>query len=679
MCGIAGIIDLSGSQTIPLRLIRRMGNALTHRGPDEMGEFRAPGIGFISRRLSIQDVAHGHQPMFNETREICTVFNGEIYDHEKIRADLQARGHQIKSRCDTELLPHLWEDHQEQFLDKLNGQFGLAIHDSVNRTILLARDRFGICPLYWAEIRDQDRRLIVFASEIKALIASGLIDPKPDLRGIDCLFSLMAVPGPSTCFEGVNLLLPGHYLKIKLGHSQDDASLEERAYWSIDFPDKGQEYRGESGELVDKFESLLLGSVDRRLKADVPVAAFLSGGVDSGTVVALAKSVRGRAPETFTSKILNSALDESEKAARLADFVDSQLHYDPCGTDDIVNGYQNLIVAAEAPVVDTACSATQLLARRIHNEGFKVSLCGQGADELLAGYPWFKVERGFSHLERATGSTVSSAVLNRLRGFLGFDEAGRQRLLKYNESAGGSSAFLFFFSLMNLSRSNLYSSDMHRELESHDPFAALQPDLERMQHWHPLNRSIYWGMRIFLAGHLMSAKGDRVSMSNSVEVRYPFLDNDVFDFLAGIHPDWKLKGFQDKYLLRLVAERWIPKDVAWRRKAMFRAPLNSFFLDGRLPYVDQLLSEESIRKTGYFDYEAVKRWRESYPSTPKILHKRDAVEMGLVGALSTQLWHHTYIDPSLADLPDWTAFCSAPDTEETEPVAEPEAAPPGIA
>jgi len=145
-------------------------------------------------------------------------------------------------------------------------------------------------------------------------------------------------------------------------------------------------------------------------------------------------------------------------------------------------------------------------------------------------------------------------------------------------------------------------------------------------------------------------------MSQSVEVRYPFLDNDVFDFLAGIHPDWKLKGFQDKYLLRLVAERWVPKDVAWRRKAMFRAPLNSFFLDGQLPYTDQLLSEESIRKTGYFDYEAIKKWRQSYASTPQIFHKRDAVEMGLVGALATQLWHHTYIDPTLADLPDWTAY-----------------------
>ncbi len=672
MCGIAGIIDLSGSQNIPSRLIRRMGNAITHRGPDEMGEFQAPGIGLISRRLSIRDVEHGHQPMFNETREICTVFNGELYDQDQIRADLQARGHLIRSRCDTELLPHLWEEHEERFLDKLNGQFAFAVYDSVNRTVLLARDRFGICPLYWAQIRDQDRHWLMFASEVKALLASGLIEAKPDLRGIDCLFSFMAVPGPSTCFEGVNLLQPARFLKIKLGSARETAKIEERAYWSIDFPDQGQEHRGTRGELVDKFESLLFDSVDRRLKADVPVAAFLSGGVDLGTILALAKSVRGKAPETFTSKILNPALDESEKAARLASHVDSHLHYDPCGTDDIVNNYQRLIVAAEAPVVDTACAATMLLAKRVHSENFKVSLCGQGADELLAGYPWFKFERGFSLLGRATGGMAPPVVLANVRRFLGISDENQTRLLEYNQSAGGLSAFMYFFTLMNVSRCNLFSPQMHEEVASHDPFAAMEPDLERMQRWHPLNRSIYWGLRIFLAGHLLAAKGDRVSMSQSVEVRYPFLDNDVFDFLAGIHPDWKLKGFQDKYLLRLVAERWVPKDVAWRRKAMFRAPLNSFFLDGQLPYTDQLLSEESIRKTGYFDYEAIKKWRQSYASTPQIFHKRDAVEMGLVGALATQLWHHTYIDPTLADLPDWKSYCPDLDADEDAFVAEPE-------
>jgi asparagine synthase (glutamine-hydrolysing) len=660
MCGIAGVIDITARQDVSTVLLKRMADVLVHRGPDEQGYFQKPGIGLASRRLSIVDVADGHQPMFNEAKDVCAVFNGEIFDHAEIRADLLSRGHVVRTHCDTELLTHLWEDHREVFLKRLNGQFALALFDETRREVLLARDRFGICPLYWTVTKQFGSERLLFASEIKALLATGLIDAKPNRRGIDCVFNFLAVPAPETCFEGVYQLPPGKFLKIALGRAGERASLSERTYWSMDFPDHGEETTGQDTKLlVDEFEGVLQGAVSRRLRADVPIAACLSGGVDSSLVTAMSNAEYGKPLDTFTSKVLLEQLDEASKASKVSDHLGSSHFIAPCGTEDIVGNYQKLLVSTEAPVVDTASAALLLLVRKIHQENYKVVVCGEGADELLAGYPWFKLDQIFSRVGSATAGTVDASLRYLGRQWLGFDEAGSRYIEECNAAGGGRNAFHYFYTWLNVSRSRFYSSDMLDQLRDYNPYTNMAPDLERVRHWHPMHRSIYWGMRIHLAGHLLSLKGDRVAMSQSVEMRYPFLDNEVFDFLAKLHPDWKLRGLKDKYLLRLVAERWLPKEVAWRRKAMFRAPLNSFFLESRLPYVDQLLSEESLRKTGYFDPLAVEKWRQGYARVPNLIDKRSAVELGLVAVLATQLWHHTYIEPVLADLPDWRSVCNS--------------------
>ncbi len=637
---------------------------LRHRGPDEQGYLRRPGVGLASRRLSIVDVADGHQPMLNEIGDISAVFNGELFDHVERRAELISRGHSVRTRCDTELLTHLWEDHREGFLSHLNGQFALAIFDETHREILLARDRFGICPLYWTVINQFGSEWLFFASEIKALLSTGLVVATPNRRGIDSVFNFLAVPAPETCFEGIHLLPPGHFLKIDLGRTGEKAQLCERAYWSIDFPDQGQELGGQDAKLLaDEFEGLLQAAVRRRLRADVPIAACLSGGVDSSLVTAIANAGYGRPLDTFTSRVLLKALDESHNARKLSGYLGSRHFVSECGVDDIVANYQNLLVAAEAPVVDTACVALMMLARKIHEENYKVVVCGEGADEFLAGYPWHKADHVFNLIGRATAGYGDEFLRSVGRRWLGFDEEGSRFVEDCNAAAGGRNAFHYFYILMNISRRRFYSKDMARHLGNHNAYTNMAPDLERIRRWHPLNRSIYWGMRINLAGHLLSPKGDRVAMSQSVEMRYPFLDNHVFDFLAKLKPTWKLRGLQDKYLLRLVAERWMPKEVAWRRKAMFRAPFNGFLLDNRLPYVDQLLSEESLNKTGYFDPAAVKKWKDAHHSVSNLVNKRTAVEMGLVGVVATQLWHHTYINPVLADLPHWRSMCHLDDVE----------------
>ncbi len=654
MCGIFGIIDLRGRRSVPLSVLKRSADAMQHRGPDEDGYLQRPGVGFASRRLSIVGLADGQQPMFNEDKSVSVVFNGEIYDHDDWRRDLTARGHTLKTHCDTEILPHMWEAHGEDMFEKLNGQFAVALFDERKQQFILARDRFGICPLYWTRTTRFGNDWLIFGSEIKTLLATGMIEPKPDRRGIDAVFNFLAVAGPFSCFDGINILQPGKFLKISRGRHGDAAAISEHAYWTMDFPDKGKEARGQDEKtLVNEFESVLYGAVKRRLRADVPVASYLSGGVDSSTVVAMASDILGAPPATFTVKIRDPKLDETEQAAVISRHLKADPTIVPCGSEEIVSNYQRLLVATEAPVTDTSCTALMLLAGKVHEKGFKVALTGEGSDEWLAGYPWYKIDHVLEWLGAISGGTIDAAIRRRFFTWLGCNKDAVAYLDRCAPSAGGAHPFQRFYDLLGASRFRFYSGDMLGELGDHDPYADFAPDLGRAERWHPINRAIYWAGRIHLPGQLLSLKGDRIAMSQSVEMRYPFLDNNVFDFVAGLDPNWKIKGLKEKYLVRRVAEKWLPKSVAWRPKGMFRAPLDGFFLQQRLPYVDELLSEASLKKTGYFDPEAVALWRTKYTELSSRFYQRSSMELGLVAVLATQLWHQTFIDSSLANLPDW--------------------------
>ncbi|HZZ82366.1 MAG TPA: asparagine synthase (glutamine-hydrolyzing), partial [Gemmataceae bacterium] len=370
MCGIAGIIDLSGSRPVPNGILQRMADAIVHRGPDEDGYLEEPGVGLANRRLSIVGLADGKQPIWNEDRSVVTVFNGEFFDYPEQKAKLEVRGHLFRTHCDTEIIPHLWEDHQEGMFDHLRGQFAIALWDKKRHCIILARDHFGICPLFYSIQGDW----LLFGSEIKALLASGLIDAKPDLRGIDQAFNFFAVPGPATCFAGVTLVQPGQFLRIQLPDGRQAAKIDKHFYWQIDFPDQGKEEAGDQKALVDEFERAMLGAVDRRLRADVPVVSYLSGGIDSSLVVAMAAKIRGTPIPTFTIQIMDPKLDETSQAAVVSRHIGSTPIVVPVGDAEILETYPELTRAAEAPVIDTSCTALLRLARSVHQHGFKVAL-----------------------------------------------------------------------------------------------------------------------------------------------------------------------------------------------------------------------------------------------------------------------------------------------------------------
>ena len=649
MCGIAGAIDMSGNRLIPPGTLRAMADAILHRGPDEDGYFQDSGISLANRRLSIVGLADGKQPISNEDGTISVVFNGELFDYPEQRAKLEAKGHRFRTHCDTELFPHLWEEYGEGMFEHLHGQYAVALWDARERRLILARDRFGICPLYWAQ-RDG---WLLLGSEIKAILASGMVTARPDPRGINHVFTFFAMPGPVTCFEGINLLLPGHFLDIRL---RDDGrrTIQDRIHWQIDFPDAGAEERNDPTKFVDEFEGLMLASVEKRLRADVPVVSYLSGGVDSSLVVALACKLRGKSIPTFTIQIDDPQLDETSQAGVVSRHLGCSPTIVHFGADEVLKTYPRLVLAAESPVIDTSCAALLLLAQEVHGQGYKVALSGDGADEWLAGYPWYKVHKLLGYLDFIPGIPMGDAVRRLFLKWGGSPIFPPDMVQRARDAVGGTNPWLDIYGLVSLSKLRFFGPELRQVMMDHLPYSDLGLNLERAKKWHPLNRALYVGARVHLPGLQMHAKGDRIGMANSVETRYPFLDEDVAAFLARIDPSMKMRGFRDKRILRMLAERYLPKEIAWRKKAMFRAPFDSFHSAHPPAFVEQLFSPESLRKTGYFDVEAVLHWRQAFK---QMRHgsQRTSVEMGLAGVLSTQLWHHLFIDSTLTSLPGRTA------------------------
>jgi asparagine synthase (glutamine-hydrolysing) len=638
MCGIAGIVDLAGDRPIDPDMLSRMGLAIVQRGPDETGQLVQSGLGMVSRRLSIVGLQDGRQPIYNEDGSVAVVCNGEFFDYPEVRARLQARGHVFQTGSDSEILVHLWEDHQEDFFSYLKGQFAFALVDRRRQVLIVARDRVGICPCYYSQQGDW----LYFGSEIKALLASGQVPARVDRLALDHVFSFFAMSTRRTMFAGVSSLLPGSYLKIRGAH------IEEKFYWDLDFPDQGQELRGP--DLTSQFGQLLTRAVELRLRADVPVVSYLSGGVDSTTVAALASRQLGRPIPTFTIRIRHPRLDETPRALLAARSIGTTPHIIECGSEEIAASYPDLVTASECPVIDTSSAAIYRLATAVRQAGYKVVLTGEGADEALAGYPWFKVNRILSFFDRL-------GLGQRLRRRFYLRAArGRQSWEQYQQRyalMGGFHATSDLYAACSISGYRVYSDEQMAAMGEHTACHDLHLNRSRMRQWHPLNRSLYLGYKIMLAGLLMTHKGDRPAMANSVETRFPFLDEEVLEFCAAVGPEFKLRGlFRDKHLLRCFASGLLPAAIADRPKHIFRARYAGSFLDPAPAYVEQLLSPESLRRTGYFDPLRLQECRQQV-SRRGIPDMR--AEVGLVGAVSTQLWHHLFLGGGLCDLPRWTA------------------------
>ena len=650
MCGIAGIIDLTGKRQPDSAALQSMAQALWHRGPDDDGYLIRPGLGFANRRLSIVGLGDGQQPIFNEDQTVAVVYNGELFDYPERKAELEAKGHVFRTHTDTEIIVHLYEEYGEGVFEQLRGQFAIALIDFAKRTIFLARDRVGICPLHWSRQGDW----LFFGSEIKALLASGSVKAAPDPRGLDQLMTFFAMGTRRTMFEGVEALLPGHYLKIAFRHDGNPAEIVERRYWDLDFPDAGSEENPRDvNRLIDEFEATFRRAVEIRLRADVPVVGYLSGGVDSAYVLATASKLRGSPVPSFTIQVPGKGLDETSDALFTARAIGCRPTILRSDSTVIANTYPQLVASADCPVIDTSCAALWRLSQEVHDQGYKVALTGEGSDEAFAGYIWFKL-RKLGHMLDVGGTHASDAV-NRLFRMRMSPHMSKAKLKRIDAMMGRAHAQTLLYHLVSQSRDRYFSAAMKDRLADYLPYEDVPIDAERVRRWDPLNQSLYYGYKIHLPGLLLNHKGDRVAMANSVETRYPFLDENVIAFAAKLHPSLKLRGLmRDKYLLRQAAARVLPKEAAFRKKGMFRAPLaESFFIDPP-GYVRQLMSPEALARTGYFDPQAVLKDYNAIGSGQGD-DVNTFLKMGLTGVLSTQLWHHLYMGGGLCDLPDRSA------------------------
>jgi len=639
MCGIAGAIDLTGRRPFPPARVQAMTQALAHRGPDDDQAHLEPGLAMGARRLAFIDVAHGRQPMANETGTVWVAQEGELYEYPELRGELVARGHVLRTACDTEAWVHLYEDIGADVFRRARGQFAVSLWDWKSRSLYLARDRAGIAPLFYAEADGW----LLWASEIKGLLASGLVRPVADRRGLDFFFNFFAISGERTCFEGVRQLLPGHYLKVCNG------AVTLHRYADIEYPDAGEERHDLSAEAAaEELEALLREACRRRLVGEAEVGCYLSGGLDSTTILTLASAEHGAPLHAFTVSLDRSGpADEGDKARQSAAAIGSRLSTVRMNAADICDAFPEMIVAAESPVLDTSAGCMIRLAQRVRPAGCKTVLTGEGADEALAGYVWFKL---------ALGGRLPSGPVHRAVRRLLFGLAGGGRLPPFEAVAGTRPAQQITYEMMAHGRNRLYSGAMWHALDGYSPYDELGLDGERMRRWHPLNRSLYVANKVMLAGMLLAAKGDRAIRNASIEGRFPFLDERVVDFCASLPPEFKLRGLTDKWLLRQVARRALPTAIARRSKTMFRANLFSLFLrEDRPGWVDQLLSAEAIAATGYFDHAAV-AWARNVVASPwRNPFQRLVFDMGLTGVITTQLWHHTFLGGGLADLPRWQA------------------------
>ncbi len=627
----------------PHARLNAMCAAIRHRGPDDEHTHVERGVALGARRLSIVDLAGGRQPLSNETETIWAAFNGELFEYPELFVRLKQRGHQFATRCDTELWVHLYEEYGLQLFEQVKGQFAVSLWDRPARRLVLARDRVGIAPLYYTECDGW----LLWASEVKGILASGIVEAKPDVRNLDHFFACLYSSSVSrSFFEGVHCLPPGTMLTAQNGR------IELRPYWQLEFPDSGTELRvADPEELVDEFEHLLRQAVRRRLRGDVPVVSYLSGGVDSTVVTALACQESATPLPTYTIGLLDTGKNECAEAEQSARLLGAPFTKVEMSRYDLADALPELVRAAEAPLIDITSACMIRLAQRVRDDGFKVALSGEGADEAMAGYAAWGGHIG----KGAWAWRMTRSLLDRLVPPLAYRTADGQLESVPRRGLGGARPpQQLFYEYLSRSRLPLYSALMQRSLWGANPLDELHPMPARFSQWDSVNQGLFLDYRIFLHGHLLSTKGDRPTMNASIEARPPFLDEDVVAFCARISPEYKLRGNVRKWLLRQVASRWLPPQISQRKKHGFKASsADIYFGPAHPPWVDQLLSEDSIQHAGLFNPVRVAKRIAQVRAARKWGLTHSSAEIDLMAVIATQLWFHTFCGGGLADLPMW--------------------------
>jgi asparagine synthase (glutamine-hydrolysing) len=642
MCGIVGRVNFEEARPVPEDHVRQMLAALRHRGPDEFGIYLDEQVALGSARLSIIDLTGGQQPIANEDETLWIVFNGEIFNYQELRPQLEARGHRFRTATDTEVLIHLYEDFGPDGLRFLNGQFAIAIWDTRDQSLFLARDRLGVRPLFYTLADDA----LIFGSEIKAILTDPSVRAEIDPVALDQIFTFWSTVSPRTAFRGILEVPPGHYLIVR------QAKTRLHRYWQLSFPCQADDQEPQASqrspeEYLDEFRNLLVDATRIRLRADVPVGAYLSGGLDSSVIAALVRKYASNHLDTFSIAFSDPNFDESAFQRQMAGFLGTNHQVVFVTPADIGRVFPEVIWHTETPIMRTSPAPMFLLSKHVHDHRFKVALTGEGADEFLAGYDIFKEAAVRRFWARNPNSKMRPRLLQRLYPDIpGLSGAGREFLAAFFRTGltdVDSPHYSHAVRWRNNSRTRRFFSDdvVHAvQSEGRDSIGSLGYP-PRFNEWGPLERSQYLESTIFLSQYLLSSQGDRVAMAHSVEGRYPFLDHRVVEFCMRLPSNLKLNGLKDKVLLRTLGRELLP-DQIWRRpKRPYRAPIHrSFFHDGTPDYLQELLSPAQIKAAGLFRPLAVSRLVDKVRSGNPLGETDD---MALAGIISTQLTHQQFV------------------------------------
>ncbi len=623
MCGIAGKFNFDPGRPVDSSRLTAMTSVLAHRGPDADGFYTGAGIGLGHRRLSIIDLSTGDQPIANETHTVWVVFNGEIYNFAEIRRELAAAGHRFRTNSDTEVIVHAYEEWGPRAVERFRGMFAIALWDEPRRRLVLIRDRIGVKPLYYAVTPAG----VSFGSEIKALLEDSDVSREWSAEALDAFLALQYIPGPQTIYRGVWKLPPAHYLVAENGR------VSVHRYWDLTFTGDGDPAR--ENEYLERLDALLTESVKLRLVSDVPLGAFLSGGIDSSAVVAAMTATSSGRVVTTSVGFAEHAFDELAYARAVAQHLGTEQH-EHIVTPDIVDLLPRLAWHLDEPFADSSSVPTYYVSKAAR-EQVTVALSGDGGDELWAGYARHRVERWEAAARGWLGPT-GRHIAGRLAARLPLAVKGARSLrhlaLAPADACARKHAYSFFEAD---ARRALYSPGFAEQVRDADPLASFRLAYQSCPSDDPVDRALYVDVKTYLVDDIMT-KVDKMSMAVSLESREPLLDHVLLEFAATVPSSLKLKNGRSKYLLRRLLERRVPNAIAERKKHGFEAPIGGWLRGPLAPMVDDLLLDGRLRDRGVFDHAEVARlWREHRTQTRDHRHR-------LWSLVMLELWFRQFVD-----------------------------------
>lgn len=606
MCGIVGIFDLNGQRPLNDALLTRMNQTQFHRGPDEGGIHVEAGVGLGHRRLSIIDLSSGHQPLYNEDSSVVIVFNGEIYNFQSLATELAALGHVFRTHSDTEVIVHAWEQWGADCVSRLRGMFAFAIWDRTRKTLFIARDRLGIKPLYYACTADGH---LIFGSELKALFAYPGLDRSINPLAVEDYFAYGYVPEPRTIFAGASKLPPGHTLQVMQGEGVLDIS----EYWDVPFKLRApQDVAATAEELISE----LRDAVSCHMVSEVPLGAFLSGGVDSSAVVAMMAESSGQPVNTCAISFGDPKFNEEIYAAQVAQHCHTNHQVERVDTDDF-DLIDSLVQLYDEPFADSSAIPTyrvcQLARKRV-----TVALSGDGGDENFAGYRRYRDHLQEERLRRILPEGVRSPLFGMLgRLYPKILWAPRIFRAKSTFEALARDAVAGYFHTVSVMpdalRQRLYSPVFKAQLQGYNAIEVMRRHVGRAPTDHPLSLVQYIDMKTYLPGDILT-KVDRASMAHALEVRVPLLDHHFVEWASGLPPDNKLREQEGKFILKRAFESYLPHDILYRRKMGFAVPLATWFRGPLRERVHSALFSPHMEACGYFDAKVLKELVDQHQS-----------------------------------------------------------------